>query len=93
MASAHQNQFRGDTVEAFGQPGQVVEQVLRRQPDLAVRCPEHGRDLRDHRAEVDAVRLGLQLVEGDTVGVIAVPVTEGAGAQREVEDPLGAAGS
>ena len=41
-------------------------------------------------SQVDAVRLGLDLLERETVGDLAVAVAPRAGAHLQVDDPLGA---
>ena len=90
MPPAHQHQLVGCALETLCQPGQIVEQILRRQPDLLVGGPQHLGHLRHHRPEVDAVGFCLQLLQRQPVRVLAVPVSEGAGAQREIQNALGA---
>ena len=66
----------------------VGEDQLRGQGDHAVGRAQHVGQARLEGAEVDAVRVGQEHVEGRAVGVGAEPLAVGAGAQQEVEDAL-----
>ena len=71
--------------------GRSAVMYVGREHDLAVGRLQHLGEPRHHRAEVDAVRRGLHLVEVEPVGILAVAVTARAGAQRQVEQALGTA--
>jgi hypothetical protein len=91
MSSAHQDQWLGGPFQARGQPRQVIEQVLRGEPDFLVGGAQDFGQLGHHGPEVDSVRVGLEHVQREPAGVLAVLVPEGSGSQREVEHPLRAA--
>ncbi len=88
MPAADEHQVVGSAIEPVGQPGQVVEQVLRREPDLLVGGPKHLGHSGNHGAVVDSVRMLLEFRQGQPVGILAVPVAERGGAQRQVEHAL-----
>ena len=91
VPAAHQDQRFGRSLHSRRQPRQVIEQVLRGEPDLLVRGAQDVGQLGHHRSEVDSVRVGLEHVQREPAGVLAVLVPEGSGSQREVEHPLRAA--
>ena len=59
--------------EGFPQPRGVNDQRFRREFDSARTCFENLRDAGLQRTEVDAVRCGLEPVQGQAVGICAEP--------------------
>ena len=62
-----------------------------RQLDAARRRADHLVEARHHRAEVDAVGLGDDLLEREAVRVVAVALAPGPRTDLEVEQPVGTA--
>ena len=72
------------------EPGDVRQEHRGRQGDHPVGGAQHVGETGLEGAVVETVGVGQQLVERRAVGVGAEALAVGAGAEEEVEDPLGA---
>ena len=71
--------------EGFPQPRGVGDQRFRREFDSARTCFEHLGDSGLQRTEVDAVRCGLEPVQGQAVGIGAERIAVRAQPKHHVE--------
>ena len=84
MAAAGEHQRLGRTVQVLGEAADVGRDVGRGQIDPAVGVQHNLLGAGHHRAEVDAVGVVLELLQRQTVGVLAVAVAPRARSHRQV---------
>lgn len=89
MPAADEDEPVGTVAHRLAEPGQVVDDRLRQQFDLAAAGLERLRQTGGERAQVDAVRVREESLKGQPVGSYAETVAVGTQAQHHVQPSLG----